>query len=131
MTLEELRNALVGPDFNSHLGFEVVDVHSDGISVACDFTPQLRNYAGVLHGGVTATLADAAVGIALTRHFGGRRGFTTAELKINYMRPVKEGRIVARSHLLKVGTKLCVASVEIRDAHDKICAAALMSYMIL
>ena len=42
-------------------------------------------------------LADAAVGSALAHHFRGTRRFTTVELKINYFRPVTEGRLIARS----------------------------------
>ena len=78
--------------FNALLGIHVLRYHSDGLTVECAVREQLLNSAGVLHGGVLATVADAAVGIALARHFGGRRPMTTIELKINYLRPVGEGK---------------------------------------
>jgi uncharacterized protein (TIGR00369 family) len=80
----------------------------------------------VLHGGVSA-----AVGVALHRHFGGTYPITTVELKINYLRPAKEGHIFARSHLLRVGTTLCVGRVDIADSQKRAIGAALVTYMIL
>jgi len=32
-------------------------------------------------------MADIAVGMAINRHFGGKRKITTVEMKINYFRP--------------------------------------------
>jgi uncharacterized protein (TIGR00369 family) len=92
---------------------------------------ELRNVAGMMHGGVAATLADAAVGIALARHFGGRRPFTTTDLKINYLRPVAQGKIVARSHLVRIGKTLCVGRVDLSDAQRRLAAVAIVTYMLL
>jgi acyl-CoA thioesterase len=89
------------------------------------------NGAGVLHGGVTATLADVAVGMALARHLGRPRAAATVEMKVNYLRPVAQGKITARSHLVKVGSRLCCGRVEIFDAEKRPVAAALITYMIL
>ncbi len=91
----------------------------------------LKNSAGVMHGGVAATVADAAVGIALANHFGGLRPFTTTDLKINYLRPIAHGKIVARSHLVRIGKTLCVGRVDLSDGHDKLAAVAIVTYMLL
>ena len=71
-------------------------VQRDGITIACTLRPGLQNSAGAAQGEVAAAMADAAVGIAIQRHFNGKRRSTTVELKINYFRPVTEGRILAR-----------------------------------
>jgi uncharacterized protein (TIGR00369 family) len=102
MTFQKLKQFLDGIPFNQHLGLRLVRLHRDGISIACTLRPELMNGAGVLHGGVTATLADAAVGMALARHLGRPRAAATVEMKINYLRPVVHG-ITARAHLVKVG----------------------------
>ena len=93
--------------------------------------PELMNGSACLHGGVTATLADVAVGMALARHLGRPRAATTVEMKINYLRPVAHGKITARSHLVKVGARLCCGRVEIFDGEKRPVAAALITYMIL
>ena len=116
--------------FNSLLGIEAHRVHKDGVTIRCEVRPELLNMAGVLHGGVTATLADAAVGIATTRHYGGRP-ITTVELKINYFRPLASGRVYARCKLLRTGATLSVGQVEIRDSKKNLAGVALVTYILL
>ncbi len=117
--------------FNKLVGLRVVRQHSDGVTIECAMRDELRNVAGMMHGGVMATLADAAVGIALASHFGGRRPCTTTDLKINYLRPIAHGKIVARSHLLRIGKNLCVGRVDMSDAQRKLAAVAIVTYMLL
>lgn len=131
LTLQEMRSVLERMPFNQLLGIRVVRLHRDGVTIECPVREDLRNVAGVLHGGVAATLADAAVGIALTNHFSAKRAATTTELKINYLRPIAEGKIVARAHLLRVGSKLVVGRVDMFDSNRKLAAAAIVTYMLL
>lgn len=117
--------------FNGLLGMEVVRRHRDGLTIQCRIRPELLNSAGSVHGGVTASLADAAVGSALHHHFGGTRRFTTVELKVNYFRPVTEGRMIARSHLVRIGSKICVGRVDLFDGNRKSIGIAIVTYMLL
>ena len=136
MTRRQLRDSLTSDSlakvpFNALLGMRLHRVHRDGITLACTLRDDLRNGAGVAHGGVAAAMADAAVGGAIQHHFGGGRRITTVELKINYFLPVMEGRIFARSQLLRVGSTLCVGSVELTDEHRRAIGTAIVTYMIL
>jgi len=76
-------------------------------------------------------MADAAVGIAIQLHFGGKRRITTVEMKINYFRPVSEGVIRARSHLLRMGSTLCVGSVDLTDNHGRAIGTAIVTYIFV
>jgi acyl-CoA thioesterase len=131
MTFEKLKQFLAEIPFNAHVGLRLVRMHKDGVTIECGMRPELLNGSGVLHGGVTATLADVAVGMALARHLGRPRAATTVEMKINYLRPVAHGKITARSHLVKVGSRLCCGRVEIFDGEKRPVAEALITYMIL
>jgi uncharacterized protein (TIGR00369 family) len=131
MTFEKLKHFLNNIPFNARVGLRLVRLHKDGVTIECPMRPELLNGSGVLHGGVTATLADVAVGMALARHLGRPRAATTVEMKINYLRPVSQGKITARAHLLKVGSRLCCGRVDILDAEKRPVAAALVTYMIL
>lgn len=131
LTFQHTADLLQSIPFNSYLGLRLVRLHADGVTIGCNVRPELRNRSGVLHGGVSATLADVAVGVALTRHFGRPRAATTVELKINYLRPVAEGEVTARSHLLRVGKNLCTARVDVFDHRRQPAAVALVTYMIL
>jgi uncharacterized protein (TIGR00369 family) len=131
VTIEDLRNVAENMPFNKLVGIRVVRMHSDGVTVECAMRDELKNVAGVMHGGVTATLADASVGIALASHFGGRRPCTTTDLKINYLRPIAHGKIVARSRLVRIGKTLCVGRVDMSDGQRKLAAVAIVTYMLL
>ena len=116
-------------DFNRLVGIRVVGRHRDGVTVECSLRPELLNFSGILHGGVTATLADVAVGQALAHHL--KRPTTTVELKINYLLPVTGRKVRARSHFLRIGKTLCVARVDVFDDRKNLAAVALVTYMIL
>jgi uncharacterized protein (TIGR00369 family) len=131
MTFEKLAQFLHEIPFNQHVGIRLRRLHADGVTIECEVRPELLNGADVLHGGVTATLADVAVGMALARHLGRPRAATTVEMKINYLRPVTHGKVTARSHLVKVGSRLCCGRVEIFDAAKRPVAEALLTYMLL
>ena len=119
-----------GMRFNQLVGIRLVRIHKDGVTIDCELRPELMNAQGVLHGGVTATLADAAVGIAITTRVG-RPAATTVEMKVNYLRPVAGGKITARSTLLRMGSTLCVGRVDLFDDAKQLVAAALITYMLL
>jgi acyl-CoA thioesterase len=128
---QKIRDFIASVPFAKLLGIKLTRVHRDGLTIECALRPELTNSVAVAHGGVAATLADAAVGVALNRHFGGKRPFTTVEMKINYFRPATKGRLFARARLLRVGSTLCVGSVDLKDAQGDNLGTALVTYMLL
>ena len=131
MPLRQLRDSLTNVPFDTLLGMRLRRVHRDGITIELQASHDLRNDTGVAHGGIAAAMADAAVGGAIQRHFGGGRRITTVELKMNYFLPVTEGRTFARSHLLRIGSTLCVGNVDLTDDHGRAIGTAIVTYMFL
>jgi uncharacterized protein (TIGR00369 family) len=117
--------------FHQLLGIRLVRIHKDGVTIACKLRPELLNASGVLHGGVTATLADAAVGMAITQRIGRPGAATTVEMKLNYLRPVSGRKITARARLLRIGSTLCVGRVDMFDDAKELVSTALVTYMLL
>src|SRR5690349_7074897 len=90
-----------GMSFEHQLNLRVAQKHDDGVTVHFDLLPQYLNSQGVMHGGITATLADEAAWHAIENHFGyGNRLSTTTELKVNYLRPIGGEFVAARAHLV-------------------------------
>lgn len=89
-----------------------------------------HNILGSLHGGVTATLIDAAIGVAIFGQFGGRRA-ATVELKANYHRPVAEGVVRARARIVRAGKTLAFGTAEVFDQHRRLVASGSATYMLL
>jgi uncharacterized protein (TIGR00369 family) len=117
--------------FNQLLGISLKTKHTDGVTIACEVRDDLRNAGGMLHGGVTATLVDVAVGMAAWHHLGERRPIATVELKLNYFLPIEQGRVTARARLLRTGSSLIVGSVEVKDARKRLAAFGIATYKIL
>lgn len=116
--------------FNDLLGLRVARVYPDGLTMEMDVQPQYKNILGTLHGGATATLIDAAVGVAVIGHYGGRQA-TTVELKVSYLRPASSGKVRARAKFIKTGKTLVVSSCDVKDEHGHHIATALVTYMLL
>ncbi|MDE3110501.1 MAG: PaaI family thioesterase [Acidobacteriota bacterium] len=131
LSAAQVREVLAKIYFASHLGVRLAALHRDGLTVECSVRQELLNSAEMLHGGVHATLADVAAGVALHYLLGSHRPITTVEMKINYFRPVAGGRVFARAHFLRMGATICVARVDIFDDRKKPIGAAVVTYMIL
>src|ERR1700747_508274 len=131
MTRQQLSDSLTRVPFNKLLGMRLHRVHRDGITIDCTLRNDLRNNDGGAHGGIAAAMAHAAVCGGIQRHFEGGRRITTVELKINYFIPVTEGRIFARSHLLRIGSTLCVGSVDLTDEPGRAIGTAIVTYMMI
>ena len=131
LTLEQMAEVIKRMPFNTLVGIQVTATHDDGLTIGCELRPDLMNGAGVLHGGVTATLADAAVGLAVFRYFGGTRMAATVEMKVNYLRPIAEGYAAARARLVRIGSHLCVGQVDITDSAGALCGIAIVTNMLV
>src|SRR3982074_663487 len=118
--------------FEHDLGVRVVRKHKDGVTVECALRPELLNSNRVLHGGVTASIADEAAWHAITQHYGRERASTTTELKVNYLRPIAEGKkVVARAYVLRAGKTLFVTRIDLFDSHKRLAGAAIVTYILL
>ena len=129
-TLSQTRDFLAAVPFAQLLGIEIHRTHADGGTLRCKLRDDLLNNAAGLHGGVSATLVDIAVAMAIYHHFGHRRPITTVELKLNYFRPVPHGTVYARAHLVRIGKTLCVGRVDLTDQKQRAVGAGMATYMI-
>jgi uncharacterized protein (TIGR00369 family) len=116
--------------FNHHLGLRVTRLFKDGLALECAFRPEMGNWLGTLHGGVTAALVDISIGMAVIAHSGGCR-VSTVELKTNYLRPAVDGPFRCRARLIKTGRTLVFGETVIRDARSRVVATGTATYIYL
>ena len=82
---------------------------------------------GFLHGGVTATLADVATGIAAYTMVPEGKNVVTADLKISYLNPGISAKIKAVGEVVKGGNLLFFCEAKIYDVledQEKLIATA-------
>ncbi len=88
--------------------------------------PDSRHYnpIGVVHGGYSATLLDSAMGCAVHAALELGRGYTTVDLKVNYLRPLtgQTGRVFAEGELVHLGGRVATAEGRLTDESGKILA---------
>ncbi len=89
------------------------------------------NPMGTLHGGVLCDLADGAMGMAWSSELEEGESFTTLELKINFLKPVWNGRLRAEARVLKRGKTVGLAECDIRDEKGDLVAYATSTLMTL
>lgn len=80
---------------------------------------KMHNPMGAVHGGVISLLADAAMGIAFGRTLSDPAAFATIEMKVSYLRPVKETLLTARAKLVSRGLRIGFVECVITDARNK------------
>src|SRR5580692_755766 len=117
--------------FENNLKLQVVERHSNGVTLHFPLSPEFMNSNGVLHGGITATIADEAAWHAIENHFAKPTNCTTTELKVNYLRPIFGEKAIARAYLVRAGKTLCVSRVDIMYDANQLAAIAIVTYMLL
>ncbi len=83
-----------------------------------------HNPMGTLHGGIFCDLADAAMGMAYAATLGDGESFTTLELKINFLKQVRSGRLIATAHVVKSGRTVGLVECDVTDDQRELVARA-------
>jgi uncharacterized protein (TIGR00369 family) len=86
---------------------------------------------GIVHGGVFASLLDAAAFWAVYTEVPEELGMTTVDLKLNYLAPLSNGRMIARGKSLRVGKTICLGEASIADDKGALLAHGTSTMMIL
>ena len=113
------------------LGLEIISVEHGRLVLQMKSGPEFANPMGTLHGGILATLADSAMGLAYASTLGEADSFTTLELKINFLKPVWSGRLTAEAQLKKGGSTVGLVECDVRDATGSLVAYAVSTCMTL
>lgn len=116
-----------------YMGLELVEMSEGGAVMRCDI--QLHHLApnGFLHAGSVITLADTAAGFGCVGNWPeGATGFTTIELKTNFLGTLVEGVMVATARMVHAGRTTQVWDVEVSsEATGKVLALFRATQMIL
>lgn len=90
-----------------------------------------HNPGGTLHGGVLCDVADGAMGFAFASTLRDGEGFTTVELKINFLKAIRKGRLRAEGRVVKRGKTLSYIEADVTDEEGNMVARASSTVMVL
>jgi uncharacterized protein (TIGR00369 family) len=93
----------------------------------------MANPAGVVHGGMAATILDSVLTLAVATHLPHGKFCTTIDLNVHFVRPLfpTGERVVADGHAVHVGSTLGTAEARLVDARGRIIAHATGSFAII
>jgi uncharacterized protein (TIGR00369 family) len=105
------------------IGYSIVEIEID--------TKHLQPF-GFVHGGVFSSIIDAATFWAV--YYGVEdqsTGLTSVDLKLNYLKPVASGKLIAKGRQIKLGKSLGYADAEVINGENKIVAHGTSTLMAL
>lgn len=114
------------------LGIEIVEVKPGYSKLRVRFRKDLTHAGGVGHGGVMASIADSCIACAL---FGmvedpHELGFSTIEMKLNYLRPFKEGEMIAEGRIIQKGSSIAVGEMDVHDGKGTLYGKGIATYKL-
>jgi uncharacterized protein (TIGR00369 family) len=86
---------------------------------------------GYVHGGVIASVMDAATFWAVFPRVQDGMGLTTVEIKVNYLAPVQKGKLVVKGRCIKIGRTLALGEAYINSAEGNLLAHGTATMMIV
>ena len=119
------------PPIAELIGFKLTKAGKGTARVELEAGPQHANPMGTLHGGVICDVSDAAMGIAYLSTLGENESFTTMELKVNFLRPVWTGHLVANAMVMRKGRSTGLVVCKILDEKGKLVAFATSTCMTI
>ncbi len=114
------------------LGIEIVEVGENSISGRLPLRPELLAPNGYLHAGTVVTFADTMSGYGCWNQIpDGATGFTTIELKTNFLGTARSGTLACTATLRHGGRSTQIWDAEVADEQGKVIALFRCTQMIL
>ncbi len=132
MTPEYMTNRGEG-HLPGHLGIQITALGEDAVTGRMEVTPERMAPNGYLHAASVVALADTACGYgALAFRAPGASGFTTIEVKCNYLGTARDGAIEVQARLVHGGRMTQVWDAEVRhEQTGKVIALFRCTQMML
>jgi uncharacterized protein (TIGR00369 family) len=119
-----MEGRLPPPPIAHHLGFALTEVE-EGRALFTG-TPDFRVYnpIGSVHGGYIATLLDSCMSCAVHTTVPAGFGYTTVEIKVNFVRAVtdKTGLVRAEGRVINTGKRIGTSEGRLIDAKGRLLA---------
>jgi uncharacterized protein (TIGR00369 family) len=128
--LDNLAAAVRDSAFYRWFGMELAETEVGAVTLRLELAEHHVNIQGLAHGGVIATLADAAMGLSIRSAVEPGRRHVTVAMDVHFLRPVVRGTLAATGHAIRIGREIAYAEAEVRDTHGRTLAKASGTYSV-
>ncbi|MDZ5711536.1 PaaI family thioesterase [Jeotgalibacillus haloalkalitolerans] len=101
------------------------------LNISMPVTPIVYNSLGMMHGGITATAIDTAMGVLANKISPPDKAAVTNQLNLHYTAPIHTGSIQAFAKVIHHGSKSMVIEGWVETAEGKRAAHATGSFFII
>ena len=125
---KKIQDGIEAQTFAKMMGFQVEDAGEGYAVISCAKRQDLLQQTGMMHGGVTGALCEAAGGYAALTVLPEGQSLIGVEYKINFLRGITGDRAIARAKVIKQGRQLLVMEIDAyNEGSDKIAAKMILT----
>lgn len=117
--------------FPSFVGLQVEELRTDYARMRLPYRPELRQPAGVVHGGAIATLIDTVVVPAIAAVYENRPRMLTITMNIQYLGAIVGEDAVAEGWVEHRGRSTVFCRAEVRTASGALASTATLIYKVM
>jgi len=116
-----------------HLGFRLVEAEKGRAVLLGKPDERSYNLLENVHGGWTAAILDTAMALATLATLDEKHGFTTLDIRINYLRPITiaTGEVRAEGKVIQGGRRIAYCEARLEDSAGKLLAHGTGSCLII
>jgi len=120
------------PPIAGLMRFEIAAAEPGRVIFTCEPDESAYNPIGAVHGGVVCTLLDSVTGCAVHSTLAAGKGYTSVEIKVNYLKAVRlsSGRLTATGTVVKAGSRVGFAEGVVTDAGGAVVATATSTLLV-
>jgi uncharacterized protein (TIGR00369 family) len=116
--------------FPQFLGVELEELRQDYARMRIPYRPEFRQPAGVVHGGVIASLVDTVVVPAVGGGYDEPRQLFTIDIQLRFLAPIVDDDLVAEGWVTKRGRQIVYCDAEVSSGAGVLAATATLTYKV-
>ena len=120
------------PPISGLTEFTMVQADPGRVVFTCRPDESAYNPIGSIHGGLICTLLDSVLGCALHSTLAQGKGYTSIEIKVNYLKAVRlsSGPLTATGTVVKAGSRVGFTEGVVTDAAGAVVATASSTLLV-
>ncbi len=128
--LSLVNSVLSNDPIASHLGLKVVELREGFAVTEFPYKLELTRPGGIINGGMICTAIDYTGGIAVLT-VNDKDDQVTAELKVNFLEPLREGPFRVHAQVVRKGRTLVAVEAKVFDSKGRLGAIALGTWYLI
>lgn len=120
------------PPISGLVNMALVEAEPGRVVFTCEPGEWAYNPIGTIHGGIVCTLLDSVCGCALHTVLPQGKGYTSVEIKVNYLKTVhpSSGPLRATGTVVKAGSRVGFTEGVVTNAKGEVVATATSTLLL-